>query len=72
MKNDKKPIHVAYTNERLALHSDLCYFDSVPTVQIMHCLINKVEGGLSGYADTHQAIFNLKKRKNGEKALQIL
>jgi gamma-butyrobetaine dioxygenase len=43
--------NIAYTNEYLGLHQDLLYMDSVPRVQILHCLENNCEGGNSLFAD---------------------
>ena len=45
--------NVAYSNVFLELHMDLCYYESPPFVQLLHCLQfdEGVAGGLSHFAD---------------------
>ena len=39
-------INIAYTGEPLASHMDLCYYESPPGLQLLHCLA--FDGGVEG------------------------
>jgi len=45
------PVNLAYSGLGLQAHTDNPYRDPVPTVQILHCLENSVEGGDSAVVD---------------------
>jgi gamma-butyrobetaine dioxygenase len=45
------PANLAYTSLPIAPHTDNPYRDPVPTVQLLHCLHNAVQGGTSGLVD---------------------
>ncbi len=45
------PSNLAYTNLGLQGHTDNPYRDPVPTVQLLHCLENSVDGGSSSVVD---------------------
>ncbi|KAF8528432.1 hypothetical protein BU17DRAFT_38193 [Hysterangium stoloniferum] len=51
VKNVKNSTNIAYTNLDLGLHMDLLYFQHPPRYQILHCLRNRVEGGMSYFVD---------------------
>ncbi|KAI8625549.1 Clavaminate synthase-like protein [Xylariaceae sp. FL1651] len=43
--------NVAYTSSYLGLHQDLLYMESVPRIQLLHCLKNTCGGGESLFSD---------------------
>jgi len=43
--------NIAYTNLNLDMHMDLLYFESPPRYQVLHSLVNRVEGGTSIFVD---------------------
>lgn len=45
------PNDLAYTGRRLPGHTDNPYRTPIPGIQLLHCLTNSVEGGLSTLAD---------------------
>ncbi len=49
------PSNLAFTGLEIAPHTDNPYRDPVPTMQLLHCLSNAVEGGDSGLVDGFQA-----------------
>ncbi len=49
------PNNLAFTNLGLGLHADNPYRDPVPTIQLLHCLENTVDGGESLLADGFKA-----------------
>lgn len=53
------PTNLAYTNLGLQAHTDNPYRDPVPTLQILHCLENSVEGGASMVVDGFEAVARL-------------
>lgn len=48
--------NVAYTSRNLGFHMDLLYMHEPPGFQLLHCLENTCEGGLSRFADTFKAL----------------
>ncbi|MCQ4079144.1 TauD/TfdA family dioxygenase [Streptomyces sp. RB6PN25] len=48
---EENPNNLAFTSARITPHTDNPYRDPVPTLQILHCLANEVEGGDSGLVD---------------------
>lgn len=51
VRAEVNPTNLAYTNLGLQAHSDNPYRDPVPTLQILYCLENSVEGGESCVVD---------------------
>ena len=49
------PNNLAFTGLPIAPHTDNPYRDPVPTVQLLHCLSNAVDGGESGLVDGFHA-----------------
>ena len=49
------PTNLAFTGATIAPHTDNPYRDPVPTVQLLHCLANAVDGGESGLVDGFHA-----------------
>lgn len=49
------PNNLAFTGLAIAPHTDNPYRDPVPTVQLLHCLANAVDGGESGLVDGFHA-----------------
>ncbi|WRT63325.1 uncharacterized protein IL334_000230 [Kwoniella shivajii] len=59
VKSMKKSKNVAYTNLDLGLHMDLLYFSSPPRFQSLHCLRNRVNGGMSYFVDSFKVASDL-------------
>lgn len=51
VRSEVNPSNLAYTNLGLQAHTDNPYRDPVPTMQILHCLENGVDGGDSMVVD---------------------
>lgn len=51
VRAEVNPTNLAYTNLGLQAHTDNPYRDPVPTLQLLMCLANTVEGGLSTVVD---------------------
>jgi gamma-butyrobetaine dioxygenase len=62
VKAEVNPTNLAYTSLGLQAHTDNPYRDPVPTLQLLHCLENSVEGGESIVVDGFQAAQHLKER----------
>ncbi|SEG91215.1 gamma-butyrobetaine dioxygenase [Actinacidiphila yanglinensis] len=45
------PNNLAFTSARITPHTDNPYRDPVPTLQLLHCLVNSATGGDSGLVD---------------------
>ncbi|KAJ7243601.1 Clavaminate synthase-like protein [Mycena haematopus] len=58
--NVRNSRNIAYTNLDLGLHMDLLYFKNPPKYQILHCLRNKVIGGVSLFVDAFHAAATLR------------
>lgn len=54
------PNNLAYTNLGLQAHTDNPYRDPVPTLQLLHCIENSVEGGESTVVDGFAAAHRLR------------
>ena len=54
------PNNLAFTGERISPHTDNPYRDPVPTLQLLHCLVNSAEGGESGLVDGFAAAAQLR------------
>lgn len=48
-------INLAYSTQEFDLHSDLTYRETSPGVQLLHCIRNSEEGGLSYFSDAFNA-----------------
>ena len=57
-----KPNDLAYTSLGLSAHTDNPYRKPVPCIQLLHCLKNKVSGGLSTLVDGFAVADYLKKK----------
>ena len=51
----KNPNNLAYTNLAVTPHTDNPYRNPVPSIQILHCLKNECDGGLTGLVDGFMA-----------------
>ncbi len=52
---EASPTNLAFTGLPITPHTDNPYRDPVPTVQLLHCLSNAVDGGESGLVDGFHA-----------------
>ncbi|WVF66653.1 hypothetical protein IAT40_001394 [Kwoniella sp. CBS 6097] len=59
VKSVKQSKNVAYTDLDLGLHMDLLYFSSPPRFQALHCLRNRVNGGMSYFVDSFKVAHDL-------------
>ena len=60
VRSEVNPSNLAYTNLGLQAHTDNPYRDPVPTLQLLACLENSVEGGDSIVVDGFAAALRLK------------
>ena len=67
---EERPNNLAFTNMRIAPHTDNPYRNPVPSIQLLHCLATDVEGGNSGLVDGFKAAQRL--REISPKAFGIL
>jgi len=61
VKSKPNPNDLAYTSLALAPHTDNPYRKPVPCIQMLHCIENKVNGGLSTLVDGFTVTEKLKK-----------
>ena len=61
VKSKPKPNDLAYTSLSLAPHTDNPYRNPVPCIQMLHCIENEVDGGLSTLVDGYTVTRKLKK-----------
>ena len=61
VKSKPNPNDLAYTSLPLAPHTDNPYRKPVPCIQMLHCIENKVSGGLSTLVDGYTVTEKLKK-----------
>ena len=54
VRSEVNPTNLAYTNLGLQAHTDNPYRDPVPTIQLLSCLQNSVEGGESVVVDGYR------------------
>ena len=64
------PENLAFTGRAISPHTDNPYRDPTPTMQLLHCLVNEVEGGESGLVDGFNAAAIL--RREDPRAFQTL
>ena len=55
VKTEEKPQNLAYTPIPLSLHTDNPYRDPVPTLQLLHCLVQAEIGGITALTDGFSA-----------------
>ena len=60
VKSKPNPNDLAYTSLSLAPHTDNPYRNPVPCIQLLHCIENKVSGGLSTLVDGYTVTEKLK------------
>ncbi len=60
VKSKPNPNDLAYTSLPLAPHTDNPYRNPVPCIQMLHCIENKVSGGLSTLVDGYTVTEKLK------------
>lgn len=51
VKSKPDATNIAYTSKFLPLHQDLCYYESPPGLQLLHCIKNRATGGENVFAD---------------------
>ena len=61
VKSKPNPNDLAYTSLPLAPHTDNPYRNPVPCIQILHCIVNEVNGGYSTLVDGYTVTEVLKK-----------
>ena len=61
VKSKSNPNDLAYTTLHLSPHTDNPYRNPVPCIQLLHCIINEVSGGLSTLVDGYTVTEDLKK-----------
>tara|TARA_B100000963_G_scaffold355958_1_gene375194 strand:+ start:1012 stop:2112 length:1101 start_codon:yes stop_codon:yes gene_type:complete len=61
VKSKPNPNDLAYTSLALAPHTDNPYRNPVPCIQMLHCVENEVDGGLSTLVDGYTVTEKLKK-----------
>ena len=64
VKSKPNPNDLAYTSLPLAPHTDNPYRNPVPCIQMLHCIVNEVNGGLSTLVDGFTVSEKLKKDYN--------
>ena len=67
---EENPNNLAFTGALITPHTDNPYRDPVPTLQLLHCLVNSTEGGDSGLVDGFAAAALL--REEDPAAFEVL
>lgn len=70
VRSEVKPSNLAFTNAGLQAHTDNPYRDPVPTLQLLSCLQNSVQGGESIVVDGFRAVQRL--RESRPRAFDLL
>ena len=65
VREEERPNNLAFTNVAITPHTDNPYRDPVPTLQLLHCLVNDAEGGDSGLVDGFAAAAALREQNPG-------
>ena len=60
---EQNPANLAFSPLPITPHTDNPYRDPVPTVQLLHCLVNAAEGGDSGLVDGFHAAAALRREQ---------
>jgi len=63
VKTRKDPDSNAYTNEELLVHNDLSTREYVPGMQLLYCIENETDGGLSTLTDGFAVAENFKQKQ---------
>ncbi len=63
VRTEVNPVNLAFTGLGLQAHTDNPYRDPVPTLQLLYCLENSVDGGDSILVDGFRAIERLKEER---------
>eukprot|EP00030_Apusomonadida_sp_AF-17_P001179 a180303_28.p1 GENE.a180303_28~~a180303_28.p1 ORF type:complete len:466 (+),score=125.92 a180303_28:116-1399(+) len=58
--------NVAYTSVELPPHTDLCYLEAPPGVQMLHALVTDARGGESYFVDAHRIAFEFERSHPAE------
>ena len=66
VRSEVNPTNLAYTNLGLQAHTDNPYRDPVPTIQLLSCLENSVEGGESVVVDGFRVAERLRSESPGD------
>lgn len=67
---ESRPTNLAFSGHAITPHTDNPYRDPVPTLQLLHCLANALEGGESGLVDGFRAALAL--REEDRRAFETL
>ncbi|MGB1310490.1 MAG: 2-trimethylaminoethylphosphonate dioxygenase [Leucothrix sp.] len=70
VRTEENPQNLAYTPLPLSLHTDNPYRDPVPTLQLLHCLKQALQGGVTALVDGFKAAEIL--RKEDPEAFELL
>lgn len=65
VRAEDEPSNLAYTPVPLSLHTDNPYRDPCPTLQLLHCLNQADEGGITALADGFRAAVKLRQDAPG-------
>ncbi|MEY9931020.1 gamma-butyrobetaine hydroxylase [Catenulispora sp. GP43] len=57
---EEQPTNLAFSSLPITPHTDNPYRDPVPTIQLLHCLVNAADGGDSGLVDGFAAAARLR------------
>lgn len=60
IRSEKNASNLAYTPQPLSLHTDNPYRDPCPSLQLVHCLVQADQGGLTALADGFHAANRLR------------
>lgn len=66
VRSEVNPTNLAYTNLGLQAHTDNPYRDPVPTIQLLSCLENSVEGGESVVVDGFRIAERMRSESPGD------
>jgi gamma-butyrobetaine dioxygenase len=70
VRTEKIPTNLAYTPVPLSVHTDNPYRDPCPTLQLLHCLVQSAEGGITALVDGIEAAVRL--RQEDPAAFELL
>ena len=60
VRAEQEPSNLAYTPVALSVHTDNPYRDPCPTLQLLHCLVQADQGGITAIVDGFRAAEDLK------------
>lgn len=60
VRAEEKPSNLAFSPLPLSVHTDNPYRDPCPSLQLLHCLVQSSEGGISAFTDGFSAAEKLK------------